>query len=145
MARATFHYSAFELTPDDAHPKGATAHRPMVLATIAASNGAWFPCLALPDSGADMCLFPLKLARQLNLDVSAMPKSLTGGVGSAANVTYYDTVSIDLGDGIKFSAYVGFTQGLDYSGIGLLGQSGFFEQFRVEFDLNRKTFSIETA
>jgi len=145
MARATYHYSAFELAPDEAHPSGSTAHRPLILATVTAPGGAWFPCLALADSGADVCLFPFKLAVQLQLDIENLPKSLTGGVGSAANLTYYDTVSIDLGDGIKFSAYVGFTQGLDAAGFGLLGQSGFFEQFRVEFDHKRKTFSIESV
>lgn len=145
MARATYRYSAFDLAPDEAHPHGSTAHRPLVLATLRASNGEWCACLALPDSGADVCLFPLKLAKQLNLDLSTLPKSLTGGVGSAANVTYYATVSIDLGGGIDFSAYAGFTQGLDHSAFGLLGQSGFFEQFRVEFDHPRKTFPLELA
>jgi hypothetical protein len=101
--------------------------------------------MVLPDSGADACLFPLSLAILLKLDVLKLPKALTGGVGSQANVTYYDTIAIDLGSGIAFTAYSGFTNGVDSIGLGLLGQAGFFEQFRVEFQHKQKVFTIESA
>ena len=64
-------------------------------------------------------------------------------MGSSANTTYWDTITIDLGHGIVFSAYTGFTQGMEPMGLWLLGQLGFFDQFRVEFLLNRKVFTIE--
>lgn len=99
--------------------------------------------MVLPDSGADACLFPLSLALLLKLDVLKLPKSLTGGVGSQANLTYYETITIDLGGGIAFSAYVGFTQGMDPIGFGLLGQSDFFEQHNVEFLHKQKIFTVE--
>ena len=99
----------------------------------------------MPDSGADSCLFPLSIAILLKLDVLKLPKALTGGVGSSTNVTFYDTITIDLGSGIEFSAYTGFTQGMDYMGVGLLGQDGFFEHYRVEFSLSRKVFTIEST
>ena len=70
---------------------------------------------------------------------------MTGGVGSNANITYYDTITIDLGSGITFSAYTGFTQGMDQMGLGLLGQDGFFEHYRVEFLLSQKIFTIESV
>jgi len=101
--------------------------------------------MVLPDSGADACLFPLSLAILLRLDVLNLPKALTGGVGSQANVTYYDTITIDLGNGIQFDAYVGFTQGMDPIGFGLLGQAGFFEKHRVEFQHTNRIFTIEPA
>jgi hypothetical protein len=100
--------------------------------------------MVLPDSGADACLFPLSLALLLELDVLNLPKAITGGVGSQTNVTYYDTITIDLGSGIRFSAFVGFTQGMDPIGFGLLGQAGFFEQHRVEFRHRQKIFTIES-
>jgi hypothetical protein len=101
--------------------------------------------MVLPDSGADACLFPLSLALLLKLDVLRLPKALTGGVGSQANVTFYDTITIDLGNGILFSAYSGFTQGLDSIGLGLLGQAGFFEHYTVEFQHKQKIFTVESA
>ena len=73
-----------------------------------------------------------------------MKRQLTGGVGSFGNVTYYDTLEIDVGNGLSFSSYVGFTQGLESQGMGLLGQAGFFETFIVGFDYMTRTFQLET-
>jgi len=77
--------------------------------------------------------------------VLALPKALTGGVGGQSNTTYYDTLTIDLGSGIAFSSYVGFTQGMDAVGFGLLGQTGFFDDFNVEFLHKQKIFTIEKS
>jgi hypothetical protein len=145
MAIATFPYVALPLPADEARPQGLIAHRPLAFATVTASNGESARCIVMPDSGADACLFPLSLAILLKLDVLKLPKALTGGVGSSANTTYYDTINIDLGNGIEFSAYTGFTQGMDQMGLGLLGQDGFFEHYRVEFLLSKKIFTIESV
>ena len=99
----------------------------------------------LLDSGADACVLPLNLATTLGLDVLRLPKAFTNGVGSQANVTYYDKLNFDLGSGIVFSAYVGFTQGMDAIGLGLLGQDGFFDQYHVEFRHSQGTFTVEDA
>jgi len=115
-----------------------------MVATITASNGNSFRCLVWPDTGADCCLFPLSIAIALKIDVLSLPQHLTGGVGSQSNMTYYDTVTIDLGNGIAFSAYTGFTQGMDAQGWGLLGQQDFFSGFHVEFKHALRHFTIET-
>ncbi|MGA3080550.1 MAG: hypothetical protein ABSD44_04100 [Terracidiphilus sp.] len=145
MAIATFPYVSLPLPANEAHPHGSIAHRPLAFATITASNGESIRCIVMPDSGADACLFPLSLAILLKLDVLKLPKTLTGGVGCNANTTYYDTITIDLGSEIVFSAYTGFTQGMDQMGLGLLGQDGFFESYRVEFSLNRRVFTVESV
>jgi hypothetical protein len=144
MAIATFPYVSLPLPADDAHPDGSIAHRPLAFATITASNGVSRRCIVMPDSGADACLFPLSLAILLKLDILNLPRGVTGGVGSSANATYWDKISVDLGHGIVFSAYTGFTQGMDQMGLGLLGQLGFFEHFRVEFLLSQRIFTIES-
>lgn len=65
--------------------------------------------------------------------------------GSESNVTYYDHLKIDLGKGIVFSAYVGFTEGMDAMAIGLLGQDGFFDRYNVEFRNAEGIFTVENA
>ncbi len=90
-------------------------------------------------------MFPLALAIALKLDVLSLPNTLTGGVGAAANVTYYDDVTIDIGNGIVCSTYAGFTDGMNSHGIGLLGQEGFFSLYDVRFSHRMATFSVETA
>jgi len=89
-------------------------------------------------------VFPLSFAIALKLDIFNMKRQLTGGVGSFGNVTYYDRLEIDVGNGLSFSSFVGFTQGLESQGTGLLGQAGFFETFVVTFDYKARTFHLET-
>ena len=145
MPRIAYPYIPFILPANQAHPQGTTAYRPLAVATLTASNGESLRFIVLPDTGADACLFPLNVALMLKLDVLALPKAMTGGVGSQSNVTYYDTITIDLGNGIEFTAYVGFTQGMDLVGMGLLGQAGFFDRYNVEFCHSQRIYYINTA
>jgi hypothetical protein len=143
MAKSICPYSSFPVSASEVYPHGTTAHRPVALATVTASNGQSVQWIVMPDSGADACLFPLALAIVLKINILKLPKAFTGGVGSQVNVTYYDNLTIDLGNGIVFTAYVGFTQGMDQVGLGLLGQSGFFDRYNVEFLHSRKIFTID--
>jgi len=145
MAKVAYPYVSIPLLASDAYQQGATAHRPLLSATITGSNGESLRCIVLPDSGADACLFPLSLAILLKIDVLALPRALTGGVGSQANTTYYDSLTIDIGNEIAFTSYVGFTQGMDAVGFGLLGQTGFFDCHNVEFLHAQKIFTIEKS
>jgi hypothetical protein len=143
MPKASYNYTPVNLAASEPYPHGVTMYRPLLMATVTASNGESLPWLVMPDSGADACLFPMSLAILLKLDVLNLPRTLTGGVGSSANVTYYDTLTLDIGNGIEFKAYVGFTEGMDGVGFGLLGQEGFFDKYNVEFLHQKKQFTIE--
>lgn len=114
-----------------------------MLAKLTGSNGKFITCVVWPDSGADHCVFPASFAQAIGLDLLNMKSHLTSGVGSTGNVTYYDLVEIDLGNGIKFNTMVGFTAGMEAQGIGLLGQVGFFENFQVSFDHKNRVFHID--
>lgn len=145
MAKVEFSYSRIRIAPSEASPKGRIARRPLAEAKVTASNGRTARLRTLLDSGADSCVLPLSLATALGLDVPRLPKALTGGVGSQSNVTYYDNLTIDLGSGIVFNAYVGFTQGMDAIGLGLLGQDGFFDRYNVEFRNAEGIFTVESV
>ncbi len=116
-----------------------------MIARLKADNGNTFRCIALPDSGADQCVFPLSFAIALQLDPLQMKQQLTGGVGNTGNITYYNNLTIEIENGPTFTTIVGFTAGLEASGFGLLGQSGFFENFVVTFDHKAQQFSISTG
>jgi hypothetical protein len=143
MLKVSFAYSKFQIPPSDPYPQGQTVSRALALATLTAPNGESLRYVVCLDTGADACLFPLELAIALKLDVLALPKTLTGGVGTTSNVTYYAHVKIDLGRGICFPAYAGFTEGLNSQGIGLLGQAGFFSVYDVHFCLKQDQFTID--
>jgi hypothetical protein len=117
----------------------------LAFATIAAVNQIPVRYIVMPDSGADACLFPLRLAKSLGLDVLQMPQGVTGGLGTSTNTTYRAQITVDLGSGIEFAAYAGFTQGMDRMGLGLLGQLDFFDHFRVEFLLSQRIFTIASS
>jgi hypothetical protein len=52
-------------------------------------------------------------------------------------------VQIEFPGVITIDIYAGFTVGLDNVGLGLLGQSGFFDHAKVLFDHTGGTFSID--
>jgi hypothetical protein len=114
---------------------------------IAPSAGHVLKCMVLTDTGADHCIFPLSFAAALGFDQLNMKMHNTTGVGNTGNATYYETVRIEIpvavGMTITFTARAGFTAGMENLGIGLLGQTGFFEAFPTSFNHQAKTFTIE--
>jgi hypothetical protein len=119
--------------------------RPMVDLILLAPNGESIQRSALVDSGADFCLFSLRTARMLGLDIQTLQRAMTVGVGSASNLTYFADLTINLENGTIFDTRVGFTAGIDRAGFGLLGQQGLFENYNVEFRHRDRTFTIESA
>ena len=142
MARVFFPYVQVDQPASEPYPNGRTALRPFVVATITARNGKSVKFLVWPDSGADVCMFPFSVARLLQIDILNCPKDACVGVGGIS-VTHYDTVTIDLGQGVRFEAYAGFTQGLEAQGFGLLGQDAFFSSYDVCFKQRSMVFTVE--
>jgi hypothetical protein len=100
-------------------------------------------CYAIIDSGADFCTFPLVFAVHLGLDPRQARRFSTAGIGSLSVPAFLWDVTIDLRGIAQFPLQAGFSQGLDHLGGGLLGQRGFFERFKVAFDLPKEVFQIE--
>lgn len=145
MARLIIPYLPIVQPATSLHPDGRTAYRPFVRLKLVAPNGRFFEGAGLADSGADACLFPLRFAKYLKLDLSSAPTGLTTGVGSTVNLTYYAQISVEFGPGLRFESQIGFTEGMDRAGFGLLGQQGFFENYNVDFRHRQRQFTIESA
>jgi hypothetical protein len=95
------------------------------------------------DSGADYCTFPLSFAKALGFDLLAKQPGEIAGVGNSKVEVFYWDVEIDFPGVTKFRAFVGFTNGLEAQGFGLLGQTGFFDRFKTIFDHSSKFFHVE--
>jgi hypothetical protein len=78
----------------------------------------------------------------LGLDPLSAPVDPSAGVGNSNLPTHFATVTLDFAV-VQITAYAGFTTGMDRHGIGLLGQAGFFENFKVTFDHKNQLFTIE--
>jgi hypothetical protein len=80
----------------------------------------------------------------LGLDPLTAPAELTSGVGNPGVTAHYCNVTIDLQGQMSFPVHAGFTTGMDHLGIGLLGQAGFFEKFKITFDYSNRIYTLET-
>lgn len=81
--------------------------------------------------------------QELGLNPLTSRLDSTAGVGSSNVPAYFADLTMDFGQ-FRLMAYVGFTAGLEHLGIGLLGQSGFFDQVKVAFDLPNNVFVVQT-
>jgi hypothetical protein len=80
--------------------------------------------------------------RSLDLDPSTPPTGSTSAVGGLNVPMRLADLTINAGP-IEWAANVGFTEGLNYLGVGLLGQIGFFDKFKVTFEHSKKLFHLE--
>jgi len=138
-------YSFVPAAPSPAFPEGRVAARPILPLLLTYGRSRVFS-YAIVDSGADQCMFPLSLATALDLDPFRGPSAQIGGVGSSNVPAYFWDLVVELPGITTFPLRAGFTEGLNQWGLGLLGQDGFFNRFRVNFRLNREAdFEIEIS
>jgi hypothetical protein len=97
--------------------------------------------IALVDSGADLCLFHSDIGKLLGIDVESGSELAFQGVSGAKAIAYLHRITLAVRDMNSISLDVGFTDSMAV-GTGLLGQQGFFEQYRLNFNLNEKIFEV---
>lgn len=97
--------------------------------------------VALVDSGADVCFCTLDIGLWLGMQF----KKRTAEVFTAANRTtlsaFKETVTLSA-CGKKYKCPFYFTKVLPRETPLILGQTGFFDHFKITFDLPRRTLDI---
>lgn len=123
----TFHYKVSE------GPNGKSVKRPLIPVTF--MNGeASFETAALLDSGADICAMNQEMAEVLGLDLSGKRELCYGVTGSAEAVLTKVTITIERGHE-RYPMTIPIKVLLtDNMKIPLLGQLGFFDEFKITFD-----------
>jgi len=96
--------------------------------------------IVLVDSGAAMCVFHANIAESLGIDVESVIPMPLRGVGPFPGKHFVHTIELVLG-GHHTILEAGFSYDLNIP-FGLLGQKGFFEKFRICFDLPKRDFEI---
>jgi len=145
----TFHlpYTKILTKPSEALPERVVILRPMLSVWLSHGDKK-IHTLALLDSGADDCLFPALLGREIGLNVEEGKKQFFSGVGSAGNVSYFHKVKIAFKlneHPFEFECHAGFSTAMDLVKFGLLGRYGFFDLFkRVSFDSENLLVEITT-
>ena len=96
--------------------------------------------LALIDSGADVSMLNLGVAKMLDIDLSKAERGTTIGI-TGVQETYIATVEIKVeGQVGKRKIPVRFIDS-EYVDM-LLGQEGFFDAYRIKFEKDHDTFEI---
>jgi hypothetical protein len=134
-----FSYTPYQLTSRIIK----TTLRPMVKVRLI-NNTRTIETLALIDSGADTCLINTQWAEHiLFTDYKKGIIDGTAGVSGPANNVYYHDLEYELSDmpGKIFKIPFGFMKGLTESVI--LGRFGFFDKFKIEFDIRNNQFEID--
>ncbi|MEK6334676.1 MAG: hypothetical protein AABM67_06980 [Acidobacteriota bacterium] len=91
--------------------------------------------------GADVCLFHSDIGRMLGIEIEAAPELVFQGISGVREVAYLHRVDLIVRGLHSITVDVGFTSSMAV-GTGLLGQRGFFEQFRIRFQLEQESFDV---
>lgn len=97
--------------------------------------------ISLVDSGADLCLFHSDIGKMLGVDMKSGSELAFQGVSGVREIAYLHRVSLAVKGLSSISLDIAFTDSMAV-GTGLLGQQGFFEQFHINFQLDKKLFEI---
>ncbi len=134
-----FKYRQVAVDSSEAYPKRKFLLRPIIPISLKYKNkGVRFE--ALIDSGADYTVFPGGLGRMLGLNIESGKKDYITGVSGDTITIYFHQNIIEVG-GLPFEIFAGFADGMNQSH-GILGQNGFFENFKVKFDLGKKEVEV---
>lgn len=96
---------------------------------------------ALIDSGADFCIFPLEAAASLDVPIKKGRKVYLTGLLKGETALYLFPLKL-IFDEYTVCAEIGFTQGINPYAPAVLGQKGFFDNFKVCFDKSKLQVEI---
>jgi hypothetical protein len=89
-------------------------------------------------------MFPSFIIPVIGLNIQQARISMFSGAGSVNQVSiFFDNIGVTIGAIPRFVSTVAFSAAMNQPGLGLLGQSGFFSRFKVEFDLPNGFFYVD--
>ena len=136
-----FKYQTFRAKPIEAFPDRHVVIRPVIDIRLLWNHQST-QYRVLIDSGADFCIFHSDVALVLGLPVTRGKKMTFYGTGGSPQVAYFHTIQIEIG-GWPMDLYCGFSYDMQSLPYELLGQTGLFDRFKVEFDYHNKRIELK--
>ncbi len=96
----------------------------------------------LVDSGADCNLVPSEIGELLDIDIESGRKDHVGGITGGGMPFFVHDVTIRIG-GWKYEVPMGFMPSMPAYGYGVVGQCGFFDLFKVNFDRRKAEVELK--
>lgn len=131
-------YTEIPVPPTEPFPSVVKRDYPILPVAISYQDKTTqFTFFSVIDSGADNCIFPAVIGRQIGIPIESGAKLQTAGVGGGGIAYFHRIVVIFAiqGNPYRFNCYAGFMTSMDQVGVGLLGRHGFFDLFeRVAFN-----------
>ena len=107
-------------------------YRPIIPVTLK-FNKIEFSYLALLDSGADFNIFHADIAKILKIDLSKLRNPINFSGINGKGTGYFTAIDIGVGSSYINTPVI-FSNSISDNGYGILGQQGFFNKYRIEFD-----------
>ena len=126
-------YKVFPLTnPDPIFPDRKYCWTPILNVNVMYNHGRSRRFESVVDSGSPWCLFHADLGSAIGINISrGIERPLGGVIGGAVGKMYFHKVKLCL-PGTIIDVMAGFSTQLSVAGI--LGRSGFFDNYTVTFD-----------
>lgn len=101
-----------------------------------------FGYLVLIDSGADYCIFHATIGEQLNLDIKTGKQLIFSGTSGEPQKAYFHKITFYIW-GHPHTCEVGFSYEMEKLAYGILGQDGFFDKWKVEFEYHKERIQLK--
>lgn len=134
-------YQVFPAKPTEAFPLRVNVNRPVIDIRLLWNNQT-IKYRVLIDSGADFCIFHSDVADILGIPVTKGKKLTFYGTSGTPQTAYFHQIMIEIG-GWSMDLYCGFSYEMKSLPYGLLGQTGFFDSFKIEFDYQNKRVELK--
>ncbi len=116
--------------------------RPLIRIEVStARNKDGVPCEALVDSGADFCILKADIGEILGLDIKSGAPFDYRGISGAKSTGYFHRVWLAVKE-TRFMADVVFSYDIPRGGHQVVGQVGFFDHFKVNFDYRKASIVL---
>lgn len=127
-----------------AYVKAGIWYRPIIPVALR-YNKIEFNYLALLDSGADFNIFHGDIAKILKIDLKKLKNPMQfGGIKQGAQgLGYFTAVDVGIRNEFKNTPVV-FSNDISQNGYGILGQQGFFNNYKITFDYAQKNILLES-
>ena len=127
---------------DSQNPTAPARRQPLIEVELFGAKNSVKIENALIDSGADYCLFNLQYALHIGVELKTCKTVSFTGIGGLNNpvLAYMTTLELQPKHLNKIKILIGFVDSDSVNA--LLGQVGFFDEYRIRFERDHQTFEI---
>jgi len=134
-------YVSFEVEVAPNSKRKKTIWRPIIeLIVFCGTQFAAYPVLV--DSGADYNIFHSGLLEALGGKLTKGKKRRIVALGNQPLKGYMHNIKLKLVGGNKFESSAIFSNQIPDHALGVLGQNGFFDRYKITFNYKAKTINI---